>query len=554
MGNETKSENVNGFHGVIEYHEVTKHHPNRYARSSGYLDWETEPNPFRRYEGVQPIPLPLTTIDPEADYIDLFKRESNNFRSFSLQNIATFLELSMGLSAWKRFGQSSWVLRMNPSSGNLHPTETHLVLPPLPECGDHGGVFHYNPFLHSLEPRTVFNEAFWQRIRHHFSLDGFLVGLTSIYWREAWKYGERAFRYCNHDVGHAMACLSFSANLLGWKVTYLNSLSSSDIETILGFTKTQWKEFEREESELLLFVNRGGTDGSLPRTIPSAIVTTFDSLQFHGEPNLLSKDHVNWDVIDDVSSLTVKPRTDEVIYRYDDHEYYEKKLDRESGSEIIRQRRSAQAYDGETTIRKEDFFAMLDKTIPRSCSAPFDLELGEVLVHLLLFVHRVIGLESGLYFLIRNESDFDDIRARCHSHFLWKRVQDAPKTLSLYLLQEGDYVREAMGVSCFQEIASDGAFSAGMIAKFREKIEKGPYVYRQLFWETGMIGQILYLEAEVHSVRGTGIGCFFDDLVHEILGFKDNVYQSLYHFTIGGALEDERLTTLPPYHHLERRK
>lgn len=141
MGKVRKVENINGFHGVVEYHETTKHHPNRYARSTGYLDWATEPNPFRRYEGIEPIPLPLTKVDPEADYLTLFKRESNSFRPFSLQNIATFLELSMGLSAWKTFGQSSWVLRMNPSSGNLHPTETHLILPPIPENGDQGECF-----------------------------------------------------------------------------------------------------------------------------------------------------------------------------------------------------------------------------------------------------------------------------------------------------------------------------------------------------------------------------------------------------------------------------
>ncbi len=78
------------------------------------------------------------------------------------------------------------------------------------------------------------------------------------------------------------------------------------------------------------------------------------------------------------------------------------------------------------------------------------------------------------------------------------------------------------------------------------------FLYRHLFWETGMIGQVLYLEAEAHSVRGTGIGCFFDDVVHKLLGFSDNSYQSLYHFTIGGALEDERITTLPPYYHLKK--
>jgi hypothetical protein len=67
-----------------------------------------------------------------------------------------------------------------------------------------------------------------------------------------------------------------------------------------------------------------------------------------------------------------------------------------------------------------------------------------------------------------------------------------------------------------------------------------------------MIGQVLYLEAEAHGVRGTGIGCFFDDAVHDILGLSGNRYQSLYHFTIGRPIEDPRLTTYPAYHHLSR--
>jgi hypothetical protein len=92
-------------------------------------------------------------------------------------------------------------------------------------------------------------------------------------------------------------------------------------------------------------------------------------------------------------------------------------------------------------------------------------------------------------------------------------------------------------VSCQQEIASDGAFSLGMIARFKKQIDIAPYFYRHLFWETGMIGQVLYLEAEAHGIRGTGIGCFYDDPVHQILGFSDNTYQSLYHFTMGGPIE-----------------
>jgi hypothetical protein len=72
-------------------------------------------------------------------------------------------------------------------------------------------------------------------------------------------------------------------------------------------------------------------------------------------------------------------------------------------------------------------------------------------------------------------------------------------------------------------------------------------LYRRLFWETGAIGQVLYLEAEAAGIRATGIGCFFDDPVHSLLGLTGRRFQSLYHFTVGGPVEDGRLTTLPAY-------
>ena len=102
-------------------------------------------------------------------------------------------------------------------------------------------------------------------------------------------------------------------------------------------------------------------------------------------------------------------------------------------------------------------------------------------------------------------------------------------------------------VSCHQDIAGSGVFSLGMIVPFKTRITDQPFCYRHLFWETGMIGQILYLEAEAAGLRATGIGCFFDDPVHDVFGLSGQRFQSLYHFTVGGPVEDSRLTTLPPY-------
>jgi hypothetical protein len=109
----------------------------------------------------------------------------------------------------------------------------------------------------------------------------------------------------------------------------------------------------------------------------------------------------------------------------------------------------------------------------------------------------------------------------------------------------------ARTLSCHQDIAADGAFSLGMLARFEPVLrERGAAAYRELFWEAGMIGQALYLAAETAGARGTGIGCYFDEVLHRALGLAGHDWQSLYHFTIGGPVEDVRLRTGPPYPHL----
>jgi hypothetical protein len=91
-----------------------------------------------------------------------------------------------------------------------------------------------------------------------------------------------------------------------------------------------------------------------------------------------------------------------------------------------------------------------------------------------------------------------------------------------------------------------------MLGRFEEVVTESPFRYRMLFREAGVIGQVLYLEAEGEGLRGTGIGCFFDDSVHELLGIAGRTYQDLYHFTVGAAVEDRRIASHPAYHHLSK--
>ncbi len=269
-----------------------------------------------------------------------------------------------------------------------------------------------------------------------------------------------------------------------------------------------------------------------------------------GRANLLSKDHATWELIDAVAVACFKPTTPLPVLQAVDALGPPLASDRRSASAraIIRQRRSAVAFDGIKSITSEQFYRMLDRVLPRPARMPWKTFGPPGCVHLGLFVHRVDGLAPGLYFLVRDPLKLADLRAATDPAFSWSKPRGCAESIPLYLLAAGDVRQVAGQLSCGQDIAADSAFSLGMIAEFEQPInEQGAWFYRRLFWETGVIGQILYLEAEAAGVRATGIGCFFDDPVHDLFGFHGMAYQSLYHFPIGGHVEDARLTTLPPY-------
>jgi nitroreductase len=157
-----------------------------------------------------------------------------------------------------------------------------------------------------------------------------------------------------------------------------------------------------------------------------------------------------------------------------------------------------------------------------------------------------------MYLWLRAPADMEALRHAFQGIRDWEVLRDTAPTLPLWRLDRGDLRDFARAISCHQDIAADGAFSLGMLARFEPVLrERGASAWRELFWEAGMIGQSLYLAAEAAGVRGTGIGCYFDDELHRALGLKGHDWQSLYHFTIGNPVEDLRLRTVHPYAHLK---
>ncbi|MGB4894716.1 MAG: SagB/ThcOx family dehydrogenase [Nitrospira sp.] len=563
---------------VIAYHVRTKHHFNRYARSLGYLDWANQPNPFRRFDGTQLVRLPLLKADEEPrspSYDAIYQPGSVPVQPLTNRTVSRFFELALGLSAWKKAGESEWALRNNPSSGNLHPTEGYVLLPSAEGLDLKPGLYHYAPREHGVELRADCSPAAISRLLAPFPSGAFLSGLTSVHWREAWKYGERAFRYCNHDVGHAIGSARIAAATLGWKMALLDGADQNQTARVLGTHRVDdFSGVEPEHPDCLAVIwpveaearasSSSRENQNLPLFLEEAAVTGVAVGPWHGKANELSREHgVHWDVIDQVAEASWKTSLEHPIVSLAGTpivppETLHASRTTDDAAAIIRQRRSAVSFDGRTSISAATFFHILQRVMPRverpqlQRPMPWDVLPWDPAIHLMLFVHRVEGLEAGLYMLARDPNKLPFLQQSMNPELEWTPAPGCPNDLPLFWLLQGDAQRLAAQVSCQQGIAGDSAFSLGMLAEFEGRLRQGgAWWYPRLFWEAGVVGQVLYLEAEAAGVRGTGIGCFFDDPVHEVVGIKDLSIQSLYHFTVGGPVDDQRLMTLPPYHHLQ---
>lgn len=315
------------------YHQATKHTPERLRQSSPVLDWANMPNPFRHYDGVPVLDLPAEPPSPPTP-------------ASGADFLSQLFFYSAAVSATKVAPSgSTYALRVNPSSGNLHPTEFHLIANNLAAWPD--GVYHYRPSQHMVE----------QRAAGTFPASAPLECiLTTIPWREAWKYGPRAYRYCLLDAGHAYQALVLAANGMGCSC----QVDDSALPENFGLAPDEWP--------LLRVAIHAPTGPCAPTPI-----------HWHtGTPNQLSPSPnlpeaiVNIHAATDESASPWRPADPPALDLYG-----------RSFGEVVRARRSALDFvGGSKSISFVQLQALLSVANTHS---------------LYLSLHRIEGLAPGLY-------------------------------------------------------------------------------------------------------------------------------------------------------------
>jgi SagB-type dehydrogenase family enzyme len=540
---------------VLAYHARSKHALDRYAAGPGTLDWDAQPGAFRDWAGAQQIALPREVVVPEISWGEL--GAARTALPLNAANLGSLLCLSVGLTAWKEYAGSRWSLRAHPSSGNLHPTETWLLAAGVGGLDD--GLYHYQNRLHALERRAWGTEI---------KTTGVWLGFSSIHWREAWKYGERAFRYCQLDLGHVLAALSYAAALHGWRPR-LMEMNSTEVAGCLGLDRAEdYAGVEGEEPEVIVALEaitgvsnsnskvKQGGDERTTKTVQvarqgaseEANAVSLTSLNWKwkhwaGKPNLLDPHPLyQWPVIGEVAAATHGAPPHAAVASAHSATLQAEDVTL-SASDIILRRRSAQAFDGLSIMPHAVFKRMLAGLLPGG-SPVWDLWPHAPRVHPVLLVHRVENIAPGLYALPRSDVAGDALRHALRDTFAW---QVADPELPLFQLVAARAGKTARTLSCHQDIAAQCAATFMMVAEFAGPVAADPAAYRHLHWEAGMLGHVVTLEAEAAGWRGTGIGCFFDDADHEVLGLQDDQFQVIYHYAVGKALDDARLVTLPAY-------
>ena len=497
-----------------EYHEFTKHSAQKLRRSQHVLDWENMPDPFRHYEGIPLLDLPADPPSPrKPGQSPYFAGEEvpTNQRACAAKYGPAFLSqllyYSAAISASKLVPSTGYryALRVNPSSGNLHPTEFHFLTRGLKQWPD--GAYHYRPSSHMAEQRAI-GDA--ETILPGNSAPIVFL-LTSIRWREAWKYRDRAYRYCLHDIGHAWQALALAASAMGCETFAIGHFADDEVAR-------RWR-LHVDEWPMMLIELRGS---SLPLREPDA----GETIWYGGHPNRLSKETIAYPRIDAVHDATklcegmcrmaeAEPaRTGSGEFRLP-----APASPRRPFGETARMRRSAlNFYGGMQSMPLSQLSAIL-QAASTTLIADF---AGARFIQLYLYVHRVEGLPPGVY------------------RFWPERAE--PDHSELEAIKLGDQQVMAAGLSLGQELAGNACVAFSMIGDLeRATRAHGDRGYRYVHFEAGAIGHRLYLAAEALGLGATGIGAFFDDEVHRYLGVTPERGQVVYHFAIGYPVPDPRV-------------
>ncbi len=487
------------------YHQRTKYDPQTLTGRS--LDFERQPSPYKDYK-----------LGSQIDLKAHLKEHSPLDESNQWSRLSRLLYCSYGLTGMIPYPGNPIYLRAAPSAGGLYPAEVYLV------CREDAflpaGLYNYQAATHSL--LQFWESNVWSALQEaclwHPALEHTPIALviTSVFFRSAWRYEDRAYRRIFLDSGHLLGNIELAASLNDYRSHLIGGFVDRQVNQLLYLDEQQEGAIAVVGLADLLEVDQNLPQ--LPTALASPVQADYPQL---ADGELLGYCHQSTQIeVSEAAYSTVTPppvaagkynfpfclKVPVMTTAID----WQPNL--EGLEATLLRRRSTRRYTG-ADISLDQLFALLDFTyhpehyVDQGLEGNpdyFDLSLIETFVA----VSGVTGLEEGCYYY-------------------------APQANELRQIRFKNFRQELHYLCLQQDLGRDAAAVVFHTADLQPAIARyGDRAYRYLHMDAGHLGQRLNLAAIHLNLGVSGIGGYFDDQVNEVLGIPVDE-AALYITTLG---------------------
>jgi SagB-type dehydrogenase family enzyme len=479
------------------YHEVTKHSYTNVRSNPHALDWENRPRSYKIYPAAGAIALPreleLSAMPATAAIVGDAQASTAASAGaldapLTLEALTRILFCADGLTRSKTVDGEAYHFRAAASAGALYPIEIYLAA--IEVEGVEPGLYHFSPADLKLRGLRRGDWRDWlaqaAAMRPALAEARAIIVMSAIFWRSAWKYRARAYRYCFWDAGTILANLLAAANAEGLATAIVTAFEDAPVERLIDI------DGEREGAICLVALGHNrrtpdsraisaGQAALAPlelETIPlSAREKTYDDLtKLHRASRLETIDEIR--AVAAAALQPTPPRAPTAAVDSIVPAVLPVTASLGLGETILR-RGSTRVFD-RAPIAAEEL-----ATIMATSRAPLHADFPSM-VELYLIVNAVDGMEPGAYYYRREAGSFE-------------------------LLKSGDFRGEAGYLCLEQTLGSDCSALICYMTNLDRALEAlGNRGYRDAHLEAGILGGRAYLAAYSLGRGASGL-TFYDD-------------------------------------------
>ncbi len=495
-----------------EYQEITAYDRLRMPRHS--MDWSNVPHQIKSYPALPTVLLDKEVGLTEKPFWQVMQGAISPLRmtTFDIPSLSAVLGLAYGYTARQRAGSQTYLYRSAPSAGALYPVEVYFSGESI--AGLQPGLFHYNIQDFSLqqlrgEDAIASIAAALGTPKSVSAWASFII--SGIFFRSAWKYRKRAFRYVLLDTGHLLENLVSSLAYMGVTCSVRYDFDDERLCPLVGLDRHKEAGFAIVDVHLDKTrdsIEPTGSPVEPPVALDAGVMgagrvssreKTYEAIEgiYHTSSELRKPGHLSGKV-----SLVTLPEPQEWYpVRYQDVKVREADF-----AGVVQGRRSRRNFVREP-IPVRSFMNLLSLvgTVP---SSDISVEPRVAPVTTGFIVGHVEGFDQGFYQLAYEDRAYG-------------------------LLKSRSYV-EAMAGVCLDQLwlANAGALFLFMTNLKTLDDAYGARGYRYAMMDAGVLGQRLYLGSTALGLGCCGIGAFYDHEARELLSLNDDSYL-LYLVAVG---------------------